>query len=211
MINKINDKIKDFLQEEKKRRILRLSFLFGLVFLMLLTLVSHTRVKENGEYTDFRHIVAYIFKYDDLPSNYIPKINSGLVDGEELYLYEPFMNNEGLLPPDDYISAYYNATKTDPGQERIVFSDSNIYYTEDHYLSYNRITRFDINGLYYISISCFWIMLVVGGVFTFIVIKRGYISITIIKEDINKDYLFLLNKSKGILGKLRAKLFERND
>lgn len=82
-MKRIVEKYEEIIQSEKKRRILRLSFLFILFLLFISFLASSINVKENKEYGDFRHIVVYIFEYEKLPMNYIPKSLSYTVDGED--------------------------------------------------------------------------------------------------------------------------------
>jgi len=196
----ISEKLIEKIQNEKSRRIFRISFLLTLLFLMICALVSNVNVKINREYCDFRHIVAYIFEFRDLPNNYVPKSLSGTIVGDDLYLYEIFMNNEGLLPSGGiYISAYYNSTKTYISPERIVFSATDVYFTEDHYESFERVSRFDIYGFHYITLSLFCLLLIGGGMLTLISIRKGYITTEIIKSDIDKDIKFIVKKFKNMI------------
>jgi hypothetical protein len=199
-MRRINEQYKEIIQNEKKRRILRLSFLFILLFFFLSFLFSSIIVKENKEYGDFRHIVAYIFKYEELPKNYIPKSLSFTVEGEDLYLYEIFNNNERLLPLNAiYISAYLNSTKNNVGAERIVFSATDIYYTDNHYLSFTEVTRFDIYGFHYVSLSLFCLMIAGGSLLVWISVKNEYITIAIIKTDFKSDTKWLVVKIKKLI------------
>lgn len=106
-------------------------------------------ISEDGEFTSKEEVAAYIYLYGHLPSNYITKKeaqNLGWVNKDgNLWKVAPgksiggdyFGNYEGLLPEAkgrkytecdiDFEGKYRNA-------KRIIFSnDGLIYYTEDHY------------------------------------------------------------------------------
>lgn len=200
------------LENEKWRRIYRVSYLVILLFLFILSISSNISVKVNKEYEDFRHIVVYIYKYDSLPSNYVPKSSSDSVDGEDLFLYEPFMNIERLLPTGtSYISAYYNCTKTYVGPQRIVFSSTEVYYTDDHYDSFDKVTRFEIYGFHYFVLSSFWILVVSGGIILWVSIKNGYTTIIVIKNDFASDYKYIKGKTQSTLTSIKKQVSSRKE
>lgn len=108
-------------------------------------------ITEDGTYDDKDHVALYIHAFGRLPSNYVTKKqarekgwNSGSL---EPYLPgcciggDYFGNNEGLLPKKKG-RTYYECDigtmgKKSRGEKRIVFSnDGLIYYTSDHYESY---------------------------------------------------------------------------
>jgi len=179
--------IKTF-QNEKRRRWIRFSYVVTLFLLFLCSIFSSIHVNLNQEYTDFRHIVSYIYEYDQLPNNYIPKSQSGTIIGEDLFIYEVFNNYEERLPlGQSYISAYFDSTKTDPGAKRIVFSSTTVYYTEDHYLNFREVSKFEIYGFHDLSLFGFWFVLIGGIIVLTIFVNYNIVSIVIIKEDFKND------------------------
>lgn len=110
---------------------------------------------ENGSYSSKEDVALYIHLYDRLPDNYITKKEAEKLgwDSSKGNLWDvapgmsiggsKFGNYEGLLPEDDdrqyyecdidYEGGYRNA-------KRIVYSnDGLIYYTEDHYESFEHL------------------------------------------------------------------------
>lgn len=107
---------------------------------------------ENGVYTAKDEVAAYIHAYGHLPENFITKKEAkslGWVSSEgNLAEVAPgksiggdyFGNYEGLLPEADgreYHECDINSDGSYRGAERIIFSnDGLIYYTGDHYESF---------------------------------------------------------------------------
>ena len=106
---------------------------------------------EDGTYTSKKDVALYIHLYGRLPGNFITKKDAQNLgwDGGSLEPYAPgkciggsyFGNYEGLLP--DAPGRKYTECDIDTlgassrGAKRIVFSnDGLIYYTEDHYESF---------------------------------------------------------------------------
>ena len=112
-------------------------------------------IDENGTYTSKDEVALYIYTYGHLPGNYIPKKEAeklGWVSSRgSLAEVAPgksiggdrFGNREGLPPEKsgrkyyecdiDYVSGTRNA-------KRIIFSnDGLVYYTEDHYESFEKL------------------------------------------------------------------------
>ena len=110
------------------------------------------QVAEDGEYTSKEEVAAYLYLYGQLPGNYITKKeakalgwdnqkgNLGQVAPGKSIGGDYFGNYEGLLPEDDNRDYYECDIDTDGGYrgaKRIVYSnDGLIYYTEDHYESF---------------------------------------------------------------------------
>ena len=108
-------------------------------------------VQEDGEYNTRDEVAAYIHAFGHLPSNYISKRDAEDLGwpGGSLEPYAPgksiggsrFGNYEGLLP-EAKGRKYYECDidtrgKKKRGTKRIVYSnDGLIYYTEDHYESF---------------------------------------------------------------------------
>ena len=109
-------------------------------------------ISEDGTYTTKEDVAEYINLYGHLPSNYITKRAAkelGWVNSEgNLNEVAPgmsiggdyFGNYEGLLPESDdrdYYECDIDFDGTYRNEKRIVFSnDGLIYYTEDHYESF---------------------------------------------------------------------------
>ena len=104
-----------------------------------------------GEYYyDLENVVLYIEYYGELPDNYITKNEARSLGWEggtpERYLEgsaiggDSFGNREGLLPKGKYTECDLNTLGKDSrGAERLVFSDTEYYYTEDHYESFTQV------------------------------------------------------------------------
>ncbi len=112
--------------------------------------VTEAAVSEDGQYTSKEDVALYIHLYGHLPSNYISKNDAQDLGwpGGDLWAYADgmsiggsyFGNYEKLLPEADGRSYYecdidYQGGKRNA--KRIVYSnDGLIYYTEDHYESF---------------------------------------------------------------------------
>ena len=108
-------------------------------------------VPQLGEYYyDLENVVLYIEYYGELPDNYITKNEARSLGWEggtpERYLEgsaiggDSFGNREGLLPDGKYTECDLNTLGKDSrGAERLVFSDTEYYYTEDHYESFTQV------------------------------------------------------------------------
>ncbi len=108
-----------------------------------------TLISADGVYTSKEDVALYIYTYGCLPDNFITKEEARNLgwEGGGLEDYAPgmciggdyFGNYEGLLPEDrDYTECDIDTLGKDSrGAKRIVFSeDGLIYYTEDHYESF---------------------------------------------------------------------------
>ncbi len=112
-------------------------------------------VTEDGEYTSKEEVALYIHTYNHLPSNYITKKeaqelgwdsskgNLNKVAPGKSIGGDRFGNREGLLPKADgrqYYECDIDYVKGSRNAKRIVFSnDGLIYYTEDHYETYEKL------------------------------------------------------------------------
>ena len=108
-----------------------------------------TLIYAGGVYTSKEDVALYIHTYGCLPDNFMTKDEARDLgwEGGGLEDYAPgmciggdhFGNYEGLLPEDrDYTECDIDTLGRDSrGAKRIVFSDDGlIYYTEDHYESF---------------------------------------------------------------------------
>ncbi len=106
-------------------------------------------IAEDGVYTTKEDVALYIHTYGKLPSNFMTKKAAKKLgwSGGSLEDYAPgmciggdyFGNYEGLLPEDkDYRECDIDTLgKSKRGAKRIIYSDDGyIYYTGDHYESF---------------------------------------------------------------------------
>ena len=116
---------------------------------------SGSTISEDGEYTSKEEVAAYIHEYGCLPGNYITKSEAQKLgwnssDGN-LWDVAPgksiggdkFGNYEGLLPKESgrqYYECDVNYEGGYRGSERIIYSnDGLVYYTNDHYESFEQL------------------------------------------------------------------------
>ncbi|ETP73400.1 guanyl-specific ribonuclease Sa [Lachnospiraceae bacterium JC7] len=108
-------------------------------------------VSEDGSYTTKEDVSLYIYTFGHLPSNFITKSEARKLGwrsgGLDNYSYgkciggDVYGNREGSLPSKKKRRYYECDIDTlhakERGEKRIIFSnDGLIYYTEDHYTSY---------------------------------------------------------------------------
>jgi len=115
-------------------------------------------VQKFGEYTTRDSVAAYLCKFDKLPTNYVTQN-----EGKSLYEsrkgktfdkwnFNPwttigvmiggdkFGNSEGILPKGTYHEADVDYSAKNRGTKRLVYqSDCVIYYTADHYESFDKL------------------------------------------------------------------------
>ena len=112
---------------------------------------SEAVIDEDGVYSSKEDVALYLYTYNKLPNNYITKKEAKSLGwtggGLDDYAYgcclggDYFGNNEGLLPSKNG-RKYYECDidtlhKKKRGRKRIIYSnDGLIYYTEDHYESF---------------------------------------------------------------------------
>ncbi len=118
------------------------------------------QIPEDGTYDSKEDVALYLHLYGGLPSNYITKQEAEALgwEGGSLEPYAPgkciggnrFGNYEGLLPEEegrDYHECDIGTLgAAGRGAKRIVYSnDGLIYYTEDHYNSFELLYGEDGN------------------------------------------------------------------
>lgn len=110
-------------------------------------------IEEDGWYYSTEDVALYLYTYGELPENFITKKEAQKLgwDNKKGNLWEVadgmciggdyFGNYEGLLPEeDDYTECDVNYEGGYRGAERIIFSDDgDIYYTGDHYKSFEQL------------------------------------------------------------------------
>ena len=115
-------------------------------------------VEESGLYTTKDSVAAYLCKFDKLPGNYVGK-NEGISLYEtktgntfSKWNFNPwttlgvmiggdvFENREGLLPSGSYHEADVDYSAKNRGTKRLIYqSDCVIYYTADHYETFDKL------------------------------------------------------------------------
>lgn len=122
-------------------------------------------VQESGKYTTRDSVAAYLCKFDKLPSNYVGK-NEGqnlyesktgksfekwnfnpwttigvMIGGDKFNNYASNASNyHATLPEGSYREADVEYSAKNRGTKRLVYqSDCVIYYTADHYETFNRL------------------------------------------------------------------------
>ena len=116
---------------------------------------EHTTLAEDGSYTSPDDVAEYLHFYGHLPDNFITKNEARNLgwDSQAGNLDEvapgmsiggdTFGNREGLLPKADgrkYYECDVNYEGGYRGEERIVYSsDGLIFYTDDHYESFEQL------------------------------------------------------------------------
>ena len=109
-------------------------------------------VSEDGEYSSKDEVALYIHTYGHLPANYITKneakklgwdSSAGNLDQVAPGMSiggDRFGNYEGILPEGSYTECDVNYSGGFRGAERLIFSsDGRIYYTADHYKSFQQL------------------------------------------------------------------------
>lgn len=133
----------------------KLFYSLTVLFLLLTGCSQPLAIEEDGWYSSKEEVALYLETYGELPDNYLTKKEAMALgwNSKEGNLWEVadgmsiggdrFGNREGILPEIkgriyyecdiDYEGGYRN-------DKRIVFSnDGLIYYTEDHYESFEEI------------------------------------------------------------------------
>ena len=130
-----------------------------LLLFLLVCLVGCASVAEDAFLYSTADVTAYLQTYGELPDNFITRQEAYDLGWEpdEGNLWEVadgcciggdrFGNREGLLPEKtgrDWTEADINYSGGYRGAERIVFSDDGlIYYTDDHYDSFEYIGEYE--------------------------------------------------------------------
>lgn len=142
---------------KKKFSLIKWTALFSFVLCLILGCTpKQTLLDPDGWYSSKEEVALYLETYGELPDNYITKkeaIDLGW-NSKEGNLWEVaegmsiggdvFGNREGLLPESDG-RIYYECDIDYQGgyrnEKRIIFSnDGLIYYTEDHYESFEELS-----------------------------------------------------------------------
>ncbi len=107
-------------------------------------------IDEDGVYTSKDDVALYLYTYGHLPQNFITKNEARDLgwSGGGLEPYAPgcciggdrFGNYEGILPKGTYHECDIDTLgASSRGSKRIVWSDTAIYYTDDHYNTFTKL------------------------------------------------------------------------
>ena len=107
-------------------------------------------VVRDGEYTSKQEVAQFIKQFGCLPKNYITKSQARSLgwQGGPLEPYAPgksiggdrYGNYERKLPPGQYRECDIDTRGKPRGTKRIVFSSARkVYYTENHYRSFEEV------------------------------------------------------------------------
>ena len=129
--------------------------------------VDSITLAENGSYNSKEDVSAYILKYGHLPDNYITKAEaqadgwiggsvSDVIPGKSIggdRFYIEYTVGDAPLKAEGryYTECDVNTLgKEDRGTERLIFSnDGLIYYTNDHYQTYELLYGQEVIGEFY--------------------------------------------------------------
>ena len=156
----------DYRKRVSKARTAACICLFLALALLVAFACTLNVVREDGKYYTKQSIAPYIYKFKELPSNFLNKADIDNVPiGERPYYNvggNEFRNDEGRIPNPDGVKMtecdVYSGVHSslDRGEERIVFLNdgSAVYYTDDHYESFTLITRWSANSVAYVLLIC---------------------------------------------------------
>lgn len=198
------------IKNRKTRTKIKYFYLAAVALFSVTTIATDIKVYEDEIYTERDEVALYIYEFDELPVNYIPKEDQITVVGNDLYLYAEFRNDERLLPLDDeYTEAYINAVKGNKGKERLVFSDDMVYYTDDHYKSFEILATSDILMVHRTFLITTAFITITGPTAMAVLIKKDdELSYSIIKEDTKDDFKYLKRLASKSYVKVKEKIEE---
>jgi len=163
---------------------------------------SYIEVNRNTAYYTRAQVVLYLKQYGDLPINYLTKtqaygafgsymgaISSNYNIGGDLFRYEgsitALTKNEDLRECDLYPNRQETLSDASRGKYRMVYSadGDEVFYTNDHYVTFVRITWFGIQWRFVMSVMV-TIGYIGGAAFIFIRChKQGILTSRHIQED----------------------------
>ena len=158
--------------KKRENRIFTILLVLSIAFLIL-AISFRVRVYESKTYTKRNDIAMYIIKYRHLPSNYILQedntydttveaIANGYAFGGKVFRYEgpitKYTKNTDLKEADYYPDVEEIIASEGRGPYRFVYTNSGrfeLFYTDNHYESFHRLTVFKINLFSNIMWICF--------------------------------------------------------
>ena len=139
------------------KKLMKIFLVLSLFFLFGCSPNTSKTIEKDGYYYSKEDVCTYLQIYNELPDNFITKDEATKLGwvSTKLNLWEvakgkciggdKFGNREGLLPKEkgrQYYECDIDYNGGNRGKKRIVYSnDGLIYYTEDHYESFEDITH----------------------------------------------------------------------
>ncbi len=142
---------------KNQKTILLVGILITILFLVL-SKVLEPQIYRYQEYTDRDDIAIYIYKYNELPKNYVMNVpgasheevsrtlSEGKSYGGAIFRYENaimnYTNNHDLKEADYYPNLAERIEEGNRGTYRFVFTykgEKEIFYTEDHYDTFTKM------------------------------------------------------------------------
>ncbi len=136
------------------------------ILFLLLGVSTHHYVSYGKKYSSKNYVSAYLYKYNELPVNFIDKkeweannynyklFKSGKNIGGDNFEYKgnivDYTQNTNLREADLYKSRHEVYKNKDRGTIRLVYAYNEnkvveIFYTENHYTTFAKITKFNVN------------------------------------------------------------------
>jgi hypothetical protein len=186
---------------KNKKIILKITILI-LIVLFFMPIITTKRVKLGNEYVLKEDVSLYIKTYHELPENYITKygmdtailhggdISDKIVGGDTHWdtneLSEFRISDNSHLKECDIKGSTYDLTTSNRGILRLVYTSNTknvrVFFTEDHYSSYEEISTFQLQ----LTRNIFWIVFAVytSGLSTFLICCYYYKKKSEIAENI---------------------------
>lgn len=182
----------------------KLILLIGLIVITIfafLAIVLRVRVNESEIYYSKEKVALYIYKYNHLPCNFVTKsysedylhytsaqtIANGYNFGGDNFAYSGEITKHTRYKYLHECDIYTERT-TSRGTERLVYNqygNVQVFYTNDHYSSFEKLTPFGIN----IVSNIMWIMFILFILFEgfmFLMMPLEY-KLTIFKKDMKSQ------------------------
>ena len=163
---------------KKNKNYITLAYILVLITLLILPICTKNRVKIEDAYYTKEKVALYIYKFNDLPRNFITKsgaqymgwgnaetISQGYNYGGDTFFYENSIINytkqSNLKEADIYFDRAERISKNNRGVLRLVFTRNTkhieVFYTFDHYITFEKITMWNIQK----TSNILWIVLAV--------------------------------------------------
>jgi len=176
------------------------SIIFFFIVFLILPIVTRVRVDENQHYESKNEVALYIYEYEHLPLNFITKdqsvqmfgthidaVENGYNIGGDVFNYvgviTSLTNKTTLFECDIYEDRILLVEQNLRGTHRLVYSDDGeeVYFTENHYDSFSKILKFDIQ----ILSNILWVIFV-----GYIVCMMLYFRHLFIMKFLDRDIFF---------------------
>jgi hypothetical protein len=179
---------------DSKKKAIQIIMIGILIMLFLMPIITAKRVRLGNEYASKEEVALYIKTYHELPPNYITNygrqtslshggdLTNKIVGGDTHWntgtLADFGIKITAPLKECDIKGEQYMLTSTtaNRGELRLVYTTNvknvRVFYTEDHYDSYEEITTFQLQ----LTRNIFWIIFAVylGGCITLVIVVDHY-------------------------------------